>query len=105
MTVATLYTAHHGLWMTRASATSVTAASTSAPPTQGGSSTTSAPVIPSSCRTPPAPTPETTAPTTGRPSSQPFRDGVQFCSGLVDLVVCVRHPGGGGHRLALAGER
>jgi hypothetical protein len=34
-----------------------------------------------------------------------FRDGVQFCSGLVDLVVGVRHHGGGGHRLALAGER
>ena len=28
-----------------------------------------------------------------------------FCSGLVDLVVCVGHHGGGGHRLALAGER
>jgi hypothetical protein len=47
-TAATSYTALHGLWMTRVSATSVTAASTSAPPTQGGSSTTSAPVIPSS---------------------------------------------------------
>jgi hypothetical protein len=34
-----------------------------------------------------------------------FRDGVQFCSGLVDLVVCVFGHGGGGHRLALAGER
>ena len=34
-----------------------------------------------------------------------FRDGVQFCSGLVDLVVCVCHHGGGGHRLTLAGER
>ena len=34
-----------------------------------------------------------------------FRDGVQFCSGLVDLVVCVGRHGGGGHRLALAGER
>ena len=34
-----------------------------------------------------------------------FRDSVQFCSGLVDLVVCVGHHGGGGHRLALAGER
>ena len=34
-----------------------------------------------------------------------FRDGVQFCSGLVDLVVCVRRYGGGSHRLALAGER
>jgi hypothetical protein len=29
----------------------------------------------------------------------------EFCSGLVDLVVCVRHHLGGGHRLALAGER
>jgi hypothetical protein len=26
-------------------------------------------------------------------------------SGLVDLVVCVGHHGGGGHRLAAAGER
>ena len=34
-----------------------------------------------------------------------FRDGVQFCSGLVDLVVGVGHHGGGGHRLTLAGER
>ena len=34
-----------------------------------------------------------------------FRDCVQFCSGLVDLVVCVRHHFGGGHRLTLAGER
>jgi len=34
-----------------------------------------------------------------------FRDGVQFCSGLVDLVVCVRHHLGGGHRSALAGQR
>ena len=34
-----------------------------------------------------------------------LRDGVQFCSGLVDLVVCVRRHGGGGHRLTLAGER
>ena len=37
--------------------------------------------------------------------SRLFRDRVQFCSGLVDLVVGVRHDGGGGHRLALAGER
>jgi hypothetical protein len=29
---------------------------------------------------------------------------VQFCSGLVDLVVCVSRHGGGGHRFALAGE-
>jgi hypothetical protein len=34
-----------------------------------------------------------------------LRDSVQFCSGLVDLVVCVRRHGGGGHGLALAGER
>ena len=30
---------------------------------------------------------------------------LEFCSGLVDLVVCVGRHGGGGHRLALAGER
>jgi len=29
----------------------------------------------------------------------------EFCSGLVDLVVGVRHHRGGGHRFALAGER
>ena len=29
----------------------------------------------------------------------------EFCSGLADLVVCVGRHGGGGHRLALAGER
>ncbi len=34
-----------------------------------------------------------------------FRDSIQFCSGLVDLVACVGHNLGGGHRLALAGER
>jgi hypothetical protein len=34
-----------------------------------------------------------------------FRDSVQFCSGLVDLVVCVGRHGGGGHRLTLADER
>ena len=34
-----------------------------------------------------------------------FRDCVQFCSGLVDLVVGVRHHGGGGYRFALTGER
>jgi hypothetical protein len=34
-----------------------------------------------------------------------FRDRVQFCSGLVDLVVCVGRHRGGGHRLTLAGER
>jgi hypothetical protein len=32
------------------------------------------------------------------------RSRVEFCSGLVDLVVGVRHHRGGGHRLALAGE-
>jgi hypothetical protein len=37
--------------------------------------------------------------------SRLFRDGVQFCSGLVDLVVYGGHYGGGAHRLALAGER
>jgi hypothetical protein len=34
-----------------------------------------------------------------------FRVCVQFCSGLVDLVVCVRRHGGGGHFRTLAGER
>ena len=34
-----------------------------------------------------------------------FRDSVQFCSGLVDLVVGAGDHGGGGHRLALAGKR
>ena len=34
-----------------------------------------------------------------------FRDDIQFCSGLVDLVVRVVRHGGGRHRLALAGER
>src|ERR1700733_3175324 len=34
-----------------------------------------------------------------------FRDCVQCCSGLVDLVVCVGNHGGGGHRLTLVGER
>ena len=34
-----------------------------------------------------------------------FQDRVQFCSGLVDLVVGVRRHGGGSHGLALAGER
>ena len=29
----------------------------------------------------------------------------EFCSGLVDLVVCVGRHGGGGHRCALAGQR
>ena len=32
-------------------------------------------------------------------------DSVQFCSGLVDLVVGVGRHGGGGHRLALVGQR
>ena len=34
-----------------------------------------------------------------------FRDSVQFCSGLVDLVVGVGRHFGGGPSLALAGER
>jgi hypothetical protein len=34
-----------------------------------------------------------------------FRDRVQFCSGLVDLVVGVGRHLGGGHRFAMAGER
>ena len=34
-----------------------------------------------------------------------YRNGVQFCSGVVDFVVCVGGHGGGAHRLALAGER
>ena len=34
-----------------------------------------------------------------------FRDGVQFCSGLVDLVVGVGHHLSGGHGFALLGER
>jgi hypothetical protein len=38
-------------------------------------------------------------------SGRLFRDGIQFCSGLVDLVVRVVRHGGGGHRLTLAGER
>jgi hypothetical protein len=33
-----------------------------------------------------------------------FRDGIQFCSGLVGLVVCVGGHGGGANRLALAGR-
>ena len=34
-----------------------------------------------------------------------FRDGIQFCSGLVDLVVCISHDlGGGRHGLTFAGE-
>ena len=40
---------------------------------------------------------------TGAP--QLFRDSVQFCSGLVDLVVGVGSHGGDCHRFALAGER
>jgi hypothetical protein len=34
-----------------------------------------------------------------------FRDRFQLCSGLLDLVVCIRHHGGGGHGFALAGKR
>jgi hypothetical protein len=34
-----------------------------------------------------------------------FRDGVQFCSGLVDLVVCLRRDGCGGHCFTLSGKR
>ena len=34
-----------------------------------------------------------------------FRDGVQLCSGLVDLVVGVGRHVGSGHRCALVGER
>src|SRR4029077_19107614 len=40
---------------------------------------------------------------TGAP--QLFRDRVQLCSGLVDLVGGVGHHGGGAHRLALESER
>jgi hypothetical protein len=38
------------------------------------------------------------------PVGRLFRDGVQFCSGLVDLVVGVGHRGDRGHRLTLVGE-
>ena len=34
-----------------------------------------------------------------------FETAFSSVSGLVDLVVCVRRHGGGGHRLTLAGER
>ena len=34
-----------------------------------------------------------------------FSSVFELCSGLVDLVVCVGHHCGGGHRLAPAGER
>src|ERR1700687_3031698 len=34
-----------------------------------------------------------------------FRDAVQICTDLVDLVVGIRHDGGGGHCLAFVGER
>jgi hypothetical protein len=34
-----------------------------------------------------------------------LRDRVQFCSGLVDLVECVRRHGSGRHRLTFPGER
>ena len=61
-------------------------------------------------RAPSAPTTTTTPelPTRHRQPNRVrrlFRDRVQFCSGLVDLVVGVRRHGGGGHRLTLAGER
>jgi hypothetical protein len=36
---------------------------------------------------------------------QSLRDGVEFCSGLVDLVICVGGYLGVAHCLALAGER
>ena len=49
--------------------------------------------------------PATTCPLTFWTLYNLFRDRVQFCSGLVDLVVCVGRHGGGGHRLTLAGER
>jgi hypothetical protein len=38
-------------------------------------------------------------------SQRLFRDCVEFCSGLVDLVVCVGCHVGSGHRCALVGER
>jgi hypothetical protein len=38
------------------------------------------------------------------PVTRLFRDRLQFCSGLVDLVVCVSRHGGGGHRFALCGR-
>ena len=34
-----------------------------------------------------------------------FRDSLQLCSGLVDLVIGVCRHVGGGHRLALMGKR
>ncbi len=37
-------------------------------------------------------------------SRHSLRDRVQFCSGLVDLAIGVRHHIGCGHRLTLAGE-
>jgi hypothetical protein len=39
------------------------------------------------------------------PSHRTSPMAFEFCSGLVDLVVCVRHHGGGGHCFALVGER
>src|SRR5262245_40048486 len=44
---------------------------------------------------------------TASPQGAPqlFRDSVQLCSGLVDLVVGVGHHSGGGHRFTLAGQR
>jgi hypothetical protein len=43
----------------------------------------------------------------GVPTGAPplFRDRVQFCSGLVDLIECVGDHRGGGHCFALVGER
>ena len=46
-----------------------------------------------------------TTPSFGTLACRLFRDGLQFCSGLVDLVVCVGRHGGGGHRLTVPGEQ
>jgi hypothetical protein len=43
---------------------------------------------------------QTSADAASRESRRP-----ESCSGLVDLVVCVRRHGGGGHRFTPAGER
>jgi hypothetical protein len=54
----------------------------------------------------PGPHPATSTPHRAPPLLRGHSAGVfEFCSGLVDLVVCVRHHRGGGHRLTLAGER
>lgn len=50
------------------------------------------------------------APQKGKPTIETlvhllFRDSVQFCSGLVDLVVFVGGDGGQGHRFGVPGER